>query len=150
MKVFQVVYGSIPHAKIIECMESVRSFYPEVEVHVFDEVKNPVQESDIFRIEMLGKFDDILYIDWDILLTGRLGLIKNGFPCCSFYKNKPDCSLVYSPSKIFWVDFETERRKRNISKDTYGWPRRILRCHSEINEIKGNFKHLTATSKRSF
>lgn len=144
MKAFQVVYGNIPK-EINECMNSVKRFYPQVEVHNFDKVDNPVHDSDIFRVCVLGSFDDILYIDWDILLTGRLELVKNGFPCCNFYKNAPDYSLVYSPDRKFWVGFEIERLKRNISKDIYGWPRKILRKNKNINEIKGNFIHLRTT-----
>lgn len=145
MKTFQVVYGDVPE-KITLCMESVRGFYPDVVIFKFDKVENPVKSSDLYRLEILMKHDDVLYIDWDVMLTGPLELINNGLPCCNYYKGQPDCSIIYSPDKKIWIDLETEREKRGMSNDVYGFIRKLLRFKN-VNEIKGNYEHLRGEAK---
>lgn len=143
MKVFQVIYGDMPE-KIEHCVESVKIFYPKVEVFKFDKIEGPVHDSDIFRIDMLGKYDDILYIDWDILIKNQLEFDNNNVNC-NYLKGTPDYSIIYSPKKEFWISFENERMRRGISKNTYGWPRKILR-NMETVELKDGFLHLRYTS----
>lgn len=145
MKIFQLIYGDIPD-KIKPCLDSIKKFYPDVVVYQFEKSESPVIDSDKKRVELLSEEDDILYIDWDILLTEPLEIIHNGKLCCNFYHNAPDYSIVYSPDKKFWGSFESERIRRGISKEIYGWPRKILR-YKDINEIKDNYIHLRFTNK---
>jgi len=146
MKVFQVVYNNVPD-KVQLCMESVKIYYPQVEVFKFDLVENPVHDSDILRMKMLEETDDTLFIDWDILIKKELTLVKNDMPCCAFYKDQPDHCLIYSPSKNFFEELEKERVLRGISKDVYGWPRKLLRG-KKVNRIDDNeFIHLRGEEK---
>lgn len=144
MRVFQLVYGSVPTI-LQEYLDSVKKIYNEVIVYKFEVSENPVNDSDNFRIKILQSYNDILYIDWDIRLTGELTLINNGLPCFEYYRGIPDYGLIYSPHKEFWLKVEKERDNRGIDNSVYGWPRKILRG-KECNEIKGNFEHIRYSS----
>lgn len=147
MNVFQIIYGDTPDI-IIPCLESVKKIYPQAHIIRIEKTENPIMDSDIFRIDMLSGQDNILYLDWDIFLEKELNLTKNNQLCCSFYKKSPDLSIIYSPNHEIWKDFEKERIRRNISKKTYGWPRKILR-NMKINEITEGFKHLSYSGRRT-
>jgi len=143
MIVFQVIFGEIP-VDIKPCLKSVKKYYPQVEVFNFEKIDNPIIESDKYRIDYLSKHDDILYIDWDVLLTAKLNLTNH--TSTNFLNGAPDYSIIYSPKKEFWEEVETERINRGISKETYAWPRKLLRNKS-IREIKDNFEHLSYSRK---
>lgn len=145
MKTVQIIYGDAPE-KVLRCMESVREFYHDVAIFKFAKVENPVKLSDLYRFDILMRYDDILYIDWDVMLSEPLELIKNGLPCCNYYKGQPDYSIIYSPVKGFWVELEKEREWRGISTDSYGFIRKLLRFKN-VNEIKGNYEHLRGEAK---
>lgn len=143
MKVFQAIYGNIPR-KVIPCLKSVRRFYPKVNVFHFGTVKNPINESDRFRVEYLKENDDILYVDWDVLLFKPIYTGGSNVPLVNYYKDAPDFSLIYSPKKEFWIDLDKKREKRGINSSTYGWVRKLLRGE-KVNEIKTGFNHLRFT-----
>jgi len=145
MKIIQIIYGDIPPL-VSECMASVKSVYPDVEVLKFSAVDNPVHQGDIYRYNMLMEHDDILYIDWDVLLTGELFIVKDGIPCCNYYKGQPDYSIIYSPNKEFWIELEKERLSRGISLNSYGFIRKLLKGKN-INEIIGGFTHFRGNEK---
>jgi hypothetical protein len=146
MIVFQIVFGDIPEI-VQHCMESVKIYYPQVEALKFPKTENPVIDSNELMMERLGIYDDILFIDWDILLKRELTIIQDGKPTCEFYKGAPDYSMIYSPSKNFWIKLEEERLRRNISKTTYGWPRKLLR-NSKVNAfVESEFTHYRGEAK---
>ncbi len=150
MKVFQIALTDIPD-EIQQCMDSVKGIYPDVEVLKRKSNKTGldlIKEADNWQVEILSSSDDILYIDWDIMLDEPLHIDSNDLLSCNYYKDGyPDYSIVYSPKKEIWEHIEKERIKRGISKDKFGWLRSILR-HMRVNEIQGNYKHLRYTSTR--
>lgn len=146
MKVVQLIYGYHIPDVIQPCLDSVRNFYPNVEIHKFGHVENPIFESDSYRFDLFTQIDDILYIDWDVFIKEPFNLTKNNNPCTEFFHGTPDYGIVYSPFKQFWIDLENERIKRGIKRETYGWIRKLLR-DKNINPIVGNFNHLRVTGK---
>lgn len=138
MYVFQIVFGDVPD-KLKCCMDSVKKYYPEVDIIKFPIVKEPVIESDILRFEILSKYNNVLYIDWDILLKDKFYLKRR--LSTNYLKRTPDYSIIYSPDHCFWRDIDKERRFKKISIRKYGWIRKLLR-DKEVLEIKGNYNHL--------
>ncbi len=148
MRVFQLIYGPVKSSLIESSLESVKKVYPQVEVYEFPVVEQPVVESDKKRVEILSQHDDILYIDWDVELYEPFVFDSgNDRPYFEFFNGSPDHSVVYSPSREFWKEFESVRIGRNISKEVFGWPRKILR-DMKVNGIRGNYKHYRFTTRR--
>jgi hypothetical protein len=139
MKVFQLIYGDID-STIDECLRSVRSVYSDVIVYRYEQVENPIKESDNRRVSILNETDDCLYIDWDVMLYDRLSIDIDKL-CCNYHYGAPDYSIIYSPKKEFWDDIIRERSSRGISIFTYAWIRKLLR-DKDIAELKDNFEHL--------
>lgn len=143
MEITQGIFTEIP-TEIQPCLDSVVKVYPQRKLIKMPYSDNPIIDSDNWRFDMWCEADDILYIDWDITILSALELVNNGRPCASFYKGQPDYCLIYSPHKEFWIDLDNERKRRGISRQTYGWIRKLLR-DKNVNEIKGGFEHLRYT-----
>jgi len=140
MKVFMVVYGHIPE-ELVPCVNSVKYYYPQTKVYRYPKNDNAVIDSDNFRADILCKYDNILYIDWDVFLSGRLFLDKT-MVMTNFLKGTPDYSIIYSPEAVFWQELIKERDRRGISDQMYGWIRKMLLSHEDkIKQIKGNYYH---------
>lgn len=142
MRVIQAVWGDIPE-HIQPCLDSIKTVYPEVELYRFPASPYPIYESDKWRWDMLLKYDDVLYIDWDISIHCKFTFVNNkAIPSMAYFMGQPDNCLVYSPLRWIFQEYEIERKKRKISMETYGWYRKLFRDKT-ILEIKENqFKHI--------
>jgi hypothetical protein len=147
MYTFQLQYGPLPESLTL-CRESVLKYYPDVDIIQFPAVENPLYESDGLRWQIMQEHDDVLYIDWDVLLSGPLTFKNNCLPSFMLYPPptettptgtaQPDNCLMYSPDKKIFQAYEAERVRRGIRFETMGWFRKILRDkpHNVIPETE--------------
>ena len=141
MKVIQGIWGDIPD-HIAPCLDSVKRFYPQVEIFKFPQSQTPIYDSDVWRWNMFVQYDDLLYIDWDITITQPLIFSDNKlFSSMVYYMDRPDNCLIYSPDKRIFKEFEDIRIRRKIKFTTIAWYRKVLR-YERIHEIKYGFEHL--------
>jgi len=135
MRVVQRVWGKIPE-EIEPCLASVEKAYPQVELMKSAACDFPLYESDKWCWQMFLENDDIMCLNWDVLLDGALNLARNGLPSAMFLDGQPDNCLIYSPDRSIFAAFDAQRKKRNISFETKAWFRKVFR-DQPFNEIVG-------------
>jgi len=133
VKVIQAVCGEIP-SEIVPCLNSVKRVYPQVELFRLPNSDVPLCVTDKWRWEMMCKYDDVLYIDWDFLVSEEISFLNNGYSSAVYFRGAPDNCLMYSPNKKIFKEFEKDRVERGISFRTMSWHRKVMRG-KKVNEV---------------
>lgn len=150
MNIYQVVVrGTKIDKELKACMASVRRYYPKRKIIEIPRRRaarcySAVKDHWLWNLALTG--EDFLYIDLDVVLSGKLDCGDGSRVACGETSGQPD-TMVYRSFGIDISAWEDERKERGISNWGRCFPRKILR-EKDVYIVRG-FEHLYRSRARA-